>query len=618
MFCPNCGKEIPDIAKFCPICGSSFAAAVEQSAPPPVPEAEPDEAPTMIFGSAVPESDPVTQLQEEPVAEAEPDVVPQEEVVPQAEEVAPQYEAALPPQYEAAPAPQYEAAPQYLAAPAQAAKKPNMKLIAIIASAAVVVVVLIVLIVTMMGGMGGSSTYIGTQYNINTSDETVYVLCGDKLISEIEVDADEDELIYLGLTLGISFAVDDSAMAMLTTGRELYYFKGDTEYLVSDDENISNFRLSDDGSALAYLINDDGDYTLNLYTDGKSIEIAESESADDGYWFYYEYALSPDGSTVVYTTYDKKDKYTISAYKNGKTYEVAEDLDIGFVTENGKYIYLHDSKDNKLMVYENFTNEIAKIKHFDQALYSSDDNETLIYYDDNDDCVMIYHPSMEKPIELTEDETDLVYAPYTINNFSNFDDFIAECDDNIVRFVRKGDKYEEIKIASNVDDYKLSRDGKKMVYTKKGSLYIVDVTAKKPEPVKIFSDMDDYASVYGSDDLKHLYFYDEDGNLMYSNGKPDSAVEIADDDVNSCIVTADGNCLYLYEYEDKNNNYERDSGDTAELYCSFKGGKPVQVSDPDEAYSLSRLGDYIYIRIDDELFITKDCKKFEKPDVELG
>ena len=594
MFCPNCGKEIPDIAKFCPICGTNFAANIEQSAPVP----QPEDTPSMISEPAAAPQPEQVAVQPEPVPAAQPEAVQQI-------------------QYQAVP--QLEAVPQYVA-PAQTEirKRSNVKLIGIIAAAAAVVILLIVLLIALGGSAGGSAAYIGTQYSIDTGDETVYVLCGDKLISEIEVDADEEEIRYLGLTLGISFAVDDSAMALLTTGRELYYFKGDKEYLVSDDENISDFKLSDDGSALAYLINDDGDYTLNLYTGGKSAEIAESKSADEGYWFYYEYAISPDGSTVVYTTYDKKDKFTVSAYKGGKTYEIADDLGICRVSDKGRYIYLNDRSDDKLMVYENFTDEVAKIKHFDHVLFTSDDNETIVYFDNNDDALMMYHPSIEEPVEITDDDISLITAPYTIHNFSNFDDFIAYSNGNIIRFVRKGDKYEDIKIASHVDSYKLSRDGKKMVYTKKGSLYIVDVTAKKPKAVEIFDDMGGYTTIFASDDLKHIYFYDEDWNLMYSNGKPDSAVEIADEDVASCVVTADGKCLYLYDYEDKNGNNEKDSGDTAELYCSVRGGKPVQINDPDEAYKINRLGDFIYLRVDDELYITKDCKNFVKPDIDLG
>ena len=41
MFCPNCGKNVPDDSKFCDGCGFSFANAEPASAPEPAAEPAP-------------------------------------------------------------------------------------------------------------------------------------------------------------------------------------------------------------------------------------------------------------------------------------------------------------------------------------------------------------------------------------------------------------------------------------------------------------------------------------------------------------------------------------------------------------------------------------------------
>ena len=73
MFCPNCGKEIPDGAAFCGECGTSLAApaAPVESAPEAAPvEPAPEAAPEASVADAAPEAAPAAE------APAAPDAAP--------------------------------------------------------------------------------------------------------------------------------------------------------------------------------------------------------------------------------------------------------------------------------------------------------------------------------------------------------------------------------------------------------------------------------------------------------------------------------------------------------------------------------------------------------------
>ena len=480
-------------------------------------------------------------------------------------------------------------------------------------------ILLIVLIVSLAGNAGGSSKYIGTWHNYFTNDDTAYVFYGDKLISEVEVDLENE---FDDVVRTARYSSDYSIYAMNMGDGSLYLFNGKKPVVVAE-ENVADFKISRDGKTLVYLIDDDGDRTLNIYRGKESIEIAELEYPDAGDYSNYNmtYIVSPDGSVVIYTQYDKEGEYITYAYKGGESIEIGENLYPHYMTDGGKIAYLEDEEKDRLYVYKNLTEEIDKLNDFGPISKVSTDNSTIIYWDNKDETYMVYSPSMDKAVELIDENFYMVSSDYVTGAYDSFDDMIiiTSSDDNIYRFVLKKDKYEKIKLASGVDDYMLSADGKKLVYTKNGSVYMVkNVKANKPEAKKIFKDLGDYSSINGSDDLKYLYFRDEDGNLMFSKGKEGDAVEIADDDIYRYIVTADGTCVYLYDYEDENYNGYADGDDTAELYYSVNGKAPVQVSGPDEAYSVSRRGDYIFVCVDDELYTSKNGKKYTLTEADLG
>ena len=61
MFCPNCGKQNPDDAKFCESCGSTLSAAAAPKAEPVAPPPQPPIQPPLAQYSAPPPPPPAYQ-----------------------------------------------------------------------------------------------------------------------------------------------------------------------------------------------------------------------------------------------------------------------------------------------------------------------------------------------------------------------------------------------------------------------------------------------------------------------------------------------------------------------------------------------------------------------------
>ncbi len=112
MFCPNCGKALPDTAKFCPDCGTAIKAAAPAVPEPPIAP----QAPAAVDVPAVPQAPAAVETPVVPEAPAAVEVpaVPEPPVAPQAPaavdvSAVPQAPAAV---VETPAAPEMPAAPQ--------------------------------------------------------------------------------------------------------------------------------------------------------------------------------------------------------------------------------------------------------------------------------------------------------------------------------------------------------------------------------------------------------------------------------------------------------------------------------------------------------------------------
>ncbi len=595
MFCSSCGKEIPDVAKFCPICGTKFAAP--EAAPAPVEvvpaeaapiEAAPVEAP--IEAAPVEESAPVEAAPVEP---------------------APEYQPAPQPMPTYQPAPEYQQAAYAAAAPAAPARqrfdigvvmKKHGKLIGIIA-AAVIVLILLIVIIGVVFGSGGRYQPIGTSHAYYVSeDHEVFMFSGSKQLDSFEVDLDGS----LSDTItSVSTSADRSVTAILTADGALRVADGSKLTLV-EEEFVERAYISSDGNAAVYLLNEDGERSLNIWKGGKSSLIAELEyPAEDDYLNYYfmNYTVSPDGSAVLFTQYDEDGDYITYGWNGGEPVEIDDNISPLFVSDGGKISYLANYSDGELFVYDSFKKEIARIEEYDSFVARTADGKSIMYVNEDEDT-MIYSTSMKEPVQVANKAISLIVPAYTQRNLNSFDEVIAQTEDgDIYRYSRKGDRYEKTKLASGVyDSYRLSADGKQLLFIEDNELYVINTTTKKPKENLIYDKVG--GSLYTTGDFRHIYFRNKAGELMYSKGSEDDAVEICDDYVSEAVISADGTLVFIVDDE---------------LFCSKKGGSMAQVDYPDEAEHLTKNGDgVIIVRYDDELYTSKNGVKFTKTNADLG
>ncbi len=568
MFCPACGKEVPDVAKFCPICGMKFAApAPVEAAPAPV-----EVAPAPV------------------------------EAAPAPVEVAPAPVEAAPAPVEAAPAPAYEPVqqtiPQYqqpayapvaeAAAPAPAAAKAgfgdilkkNAKLLIII-GAALVVLGLVIVVIAALGGSGAYEHY-DTTYTYYTVDDGIQVFHGAKQAELIEDESGVDQKGY---------APDRTSMWLLTNDNNLFYINGTAVTEVSDD--VYSASMSADGNALVYVVEDKSDYTLMLFNGKDSEEIAELEYSG---WFVPNYTISPDGKTVLYVT-SNDGTNECYYYQNGRSEKIKKELYPLAVSNGGKVSYLYDT-DGKMYIYKDLSEKIDSFK-YNYSMYFTTDRTAVMYIDDKGNT-MVYNSSNKKNIEV-DDETFTILTPaYTVLQFDDFDSFLAESDGKIYQYTRKGDKYEREKVLSGYSKYKLSPDGKTILFSDD---YELKQMAAKPgaKEKTIYGDDKEMGSnsFFASNDLKHVYFEGEDDELLYNKGK-----EILDDtsDYDDAYITPSGVLLLVDEDDD--------------LYYTT-GGEPKKIADISDVDEVTIAGNTVFVKADDELYISTNGKKFTKTDVEF-
>lgn len=270
-----------------------------------------------------------------------------------------------------------------------------------------------------------------------------------------------------------------------------------------------------------------------MYTD----ELYSSSSDFDASSQYYLMApMEIDGRVYYSAEADYYDNYTLMCKAKGNAKaeekEIASNVMKSYVLKNGKVIYRTSGDDLYLYVNEERT-EI-------------DNNVYIFIVDANEKYVFWYN-----------DEYDLFYM-------------------NIAK-----DK-EGTKLASNVDNFNISEDGKTIFYTKDSKLYIIE---KFGEKEKLAQEI--YTWSYASADSKTIIWstdtgeYNEDDYTtiydytMYQDGK---IIDLElDMNVSSLYYDADSEKLFALEYTGSDDNWN--SLYTIYSYdCSDgKQGKEVEI-----------------------------------------
>lgn len=375
MFCRNCGKQLPDGAKFCGNCGTPVAAPAAPWAPGPGPEAVPSETdepagPVMEEQPAaeVPAEPPVERVEESapeaPEANpadgtatgdegqapsgtpAEPPVEPVEESAAEtaAENAAETAEESAPEAPEegksAGPAgsgapvnmpkfdiPCTEAQPQG-ADGAPPAKRRNKAVFAVIGVAAVVLIALVAVGIWMITRLMGGGGKILCVY-LNDEGELMYLPSLKEDTKAVEIAEIADEVDH---GVDVQFSRDGKTVYFRDVDGTLYQIAaadlekdgGKPDRIARD---VSRYQVLDGGRVLYAEYNgDDGTYKVSLYEDGQSSRLAKGCD---------EWSLSGDEKALYYTEADSDEGsyiYTYTLYRaaldgDGKAEKLLEDYD---------------------------------------------------------------------------------------------------------------------------------------------------------------------------------------------------------------------------------------------------------------------------------------------------
>ncbi len=555
MFCEKCGNQIPDESKFCPICGVKFADNTLPAAAPAAPA----------------ESVPVTAPAAAPIP--------------------------IPPAMAAAPV-------IPAASPAPAKKKVNGKLIGII-SAVIAAAALIAVVIALLPS-GGNYQPISEnlyKYFVN-DDDIVYLFYGNKLIDEFEVDANADKNNLVRYNYNYYYSNDLSDYVVLTADGALRLLQ-DGKSILIEEGFVDEAYLSLDGSTVVYVLRntDDDIYSFNLYKNGKTEVIQELDSD--------EYILcatcSPDGSAVLYNLASNEVSMSNISHEEEVTYGWNGGdpvrLEKGFyplmITDGGTHAFLTDIFGQEMVVIENFSRKIFRTDDFDNDINCSADCKSLVYLNTKGDT-MVYDISMEEPIKVSGSEVHITKPANTGMRPKNHKDFIASAPDgDVYRFRLKGGKYEKTKLASKVGaNYRISSDGKQLMYLDDGELYITPTNEKKPV---LIDDMV-IGTPYITGDFSHIYYTTYITGLMYTDGKMEEPVKVSGKYFDQGTLLEDGTMVIIKDDE---------------LYYSKCGGEVTQVNSPDEAEKLYRNGNAVFVEYDDELYSSKNGIKYKHTDVVL-
>lgn len=359
MFCRNCGKELPDSAKFCSGCGTPVISEV--TAPgvePPQPPVE--ETPV----SPAPPAEEVPVPSASPTEDLTAPVVPVQPDAPQGEE----------------------------RVPAPVTKRRGVSGMVVIGLGAVAAIVVIVLLVKLFSGMGGGKRSQAFAY-VNDDAELMYLADLKEKTEPIEVTDEADSSTW------VQFTPDGKTMYFVDSRSALYKIavselkKDGRPERVSRD--VTSFTVLKTGNVL-YTRDGSRGTELNCYTgkedfritkecgswdpseDDKSVYYTEWDEDDETYTLY-KMALKPDaqpeelleGATTIYSDFDSEvlvygendisvddvyaedtDRNTLTIYSckpGGEPTELVEDICAitGLTVDGGKVSFYYMIEDQK-------------------------------------------------------------------------------------------------------------------------------------------------------------------------------------------------------------------------------------------------------------------------------
>lgn len=311
MFCKNCGKQLPDDAKFCSGCGTPVNSPIppQQAQPPVEPPAQPFQIPQAGFPQteetppegAAPLEEAVSE--EASPEEAAPEAAPPEEANPQETSPVESSPACAPeqPASGGAVVPFAAAVPDVTtAAVAAPPKRRGRAGLVVLGAGAVVIVLAAVLLFKLLSGLGGGGKAAFAY--LNEDGELMYLADLREKTQALELTDEAGDY-----KTNVRFSPDGKTVYFTDSDASLYQIavselkKGGRPQRISRD--VMGSFLLDDGRLLYSEFN--GESKLSLYDGKESFRLIRG---------YNEYRLSQDQKALYYTQLDEMDG-TLSLYK---------------------------------------------------------------------------------------------------------------------------------------------------------------------------------------------------------------------------------------------------------------------------------------------------------------
>lgn len=579
MFCTKCGASNPDGSKFCSNCGNALMDSVaEATVQPETPTVE-----TAPDGQEFSVAEEIPAMEEFSAADVE---------VPVAVAEAP---ADSKPGIDLAELKAKGAALLEKAAPLIEKVKPlfqNKMVVGCIAAA----LVLLITVCVIVGALNSGNGYTDYEHFVNvvTKDDTIYIVRDNK-VTATKIEANYP---YSDAT-----SIDGNVFAFLTENDELVVVNGNKAVIAA--EEVESFRLSVNGNGIAFISNED-DYALSLYNikSKKTTEITEAFSG-------YEYAISPDGKSVLYNEYDEDDKQFNLMYFNGKkSTKVASEVELVGLSNGGKYIYAYGYSDNgnrNLYAY-NTKGSKVKLGNCDSNTFRFNEEMTqVLFYNEG----KAYISSKGK--EAVKISNSSIY-PLVAPNASSFntEDCVVYPVGNLygitytgydgngnrsVWFIHKNSN-RSCKLVSDVSSVCLDASAEYLYYLNDDSeLCVLKISHGDSASDKAKVLAEDVSSYVITSDRSKAYFT-SDGGLYSCNGKTGrSKKTIVSDDVDTALVISKKDVVFYY--------YD------GEVYACSNGRKGTKIN-VDAEYVSGTPNGIVYASNDDTLFVSTGSKRFTK------
>lgn len=453
------------------------------------------------------------------------------------------------------------------------------KLFLICVGAIVLLVALIIVIVNVASSKSTGNPRKGSYMGVPVDGEAV-VLYNGSVVKGTDLSAN---LVDIGESM-------DGTKHLVKDGSELYLFDNGKVSLVTDEiEEPYDADISDSGTVV-YI----SDGSLYVYQGGKSKEIAELEVP-----VKCDFAISPDGGTVIFAEYDPDEgRYNnVNAWNGKKVIDLDEKFRPHCVSNGGKIVYGVDSNGKFTYVKNLKPGSAEKLKTASDLTPLSADHSKIMF--NSNGSYYYFDAGLDDSIKMSSRAFSIL-IPGGYNTYpENLRSFYAYSSGAIYHYYMSDGSYESEKVTSVGYEAFLSADGKTILYQDGSDLIKAPVAGSAFKTPPIADDLENNYYAYDSfvcdPSLKHIYYTDEDENLRYVSSKSKKIGS----DVTQFYVNESGVCVFL----DKD----------GDLYYSDRGKDRVKIKGiSDEIVNFALRDNIFYAETEYELYVSTDGKSFEK------